>query len=160
MIQVEEYAELTTNRDVVTNSKLAIIKKETFDWLVQLSEREGYGRFIIYKRPQWLQLQSYVGYLQSPHGEAIEVLPKTGLGSNNPSLARQVLCKMLCSSMGISPKEMHSADLQRMKLPIHEWIFNQFLQALNDLVASGLRFDYLRIAEESNFIRGQLDIAK
>lgn len=160
MMQVREYAELTTDKKATPSADLAIIEQETFDWLAEFTQKEGYGRFIRYKRPQYLQLQSYVGYLQSPQGEAIEVLPKTRLGTDNPTLARQVLRKMLCSAMNVSPKEAHSADLQRMDLPIHEWIFNQFLQALNDLVASGLRFDYLRVEEESSFIRGQLDIAK
>ncbi len=45
-----------------------------------------------------------------------------------------------------------------MDLPIHEWIYNQFLIHLNKLVASGLRFDYLRVEEESRYIRGQLNI--
>ena len=65
---------------------------------------------------------------------------------------------MLYSALHLPYKEAHSATLNRMNLPIHEWIYNQFLTHLNQLVVSGLRFDYLRIEEESRYIRGQLDI--
>ena len=158
MIQVREYAQLTTDKTALSSLDLAIIKQETFDWLVELSAKENYGRFITYKRPQYLQLHSYVGYLESPCGEGIEILPKTGLGLQEPDKSRAVLCKILSSLLNLSHKEAQSANLNRMNLPIHEWIYYQFLYLLKELVASGLRFDYQRIEEESRFIRGQLDI--
>lgn len=159
MIQVREYAQLTTDKTASLSLDLATIKQETFDWLVNLSERESYGRFITYKRPQYLQLHSYVGYLESPCGEGIEILPKTGLGAQEPDKSREVLCKMLRSALHLSYKEAQSASLNRMNLPIHEWIYYQFLYSLKQLIASGLRFDYQRTEKESRFIRGQLDIA-
>ncbi|WP_226928925.1 McrC family protein, partial [Psychrobacter faecalis] len=97
MIQVREYAQLTTDQTVFPSLDLAIIEQETFDWLVELSEKESYGRFITYKRPNYLQLHSYVGYLESPCREGIEILPKTGLGTQESDKSREVLCKMLSS---------------------------------------------------------------
>jgi 5-methylcytosine-specific restriction enzyme subunit McrC len=106
-----------------------------------------------------LQLHSYVDYLESACGEGIEILPKTGLGAQEPDKSREVLCKMLRSALHLSYKEAQSASLNRMNLPIHEWIYYHFLYSLKQLIASGLRFDYQRTEKESRFIRGQLDIA-
>lgn len=159
VIQVREYARLTTDTSATPGLDLGVISTETFNWLASLSDQSGSGRFITFEKPNCLKLHSYVGYLQSPSGEGIEVLPKTSSSTQQDTKnSRAVLCKMLYSALHLPYKEAHSATLNRMDLPIHEWIYNQFLTHLNKLVASGLRFDYLRIEEESPYIRGQLDI--
>ena len=118
--------QLTTDQTVLSSLDLAIIKQETFDWLVQLSEKESYDRFTTFRRLQYLQLHSYVGYLEIPCGEGIKILPKTGLGTQKPDKSRDILCKMLKSILNLSHKEAQSASLNRMNLPIHEWIYYQF----------------------------------
>lgn len=159
VIQVREYARLTTDISATPGIDLGVISTDTFNWLASLSDQSGSGRFITFEKPDCLKLHSYVGYLQSPSGEGIEVLPKTSSSTQQDTKnSRTVLCKMLNSALHLPYKEAHSATLNRMDLPIHEWIYNQFLTHLNKLVASGLRFDYLRIEEESPYIRGQLDI--
>lgn len=159
VIQVREYARLTTDTSATPGLDLGVISTDTFNWLASLSDQSGSGRFITFEKPNCLKLHSYVGYLQSPGGEGIEVLPKTSSSTQQDTKnSRTVLCKMLYSALHLPYKEAHSATLNRMDLPIHEWIYNQFLTHLNKLVASGLRFDYLRIEEESRYIRGQLDI--
>ena len=159
VIQVREYARLTTDTSATPGLDLGVISTDTFNWLASLSDQSGSGRFITFEKPDCLKLHSYVGYLQSPSGEGIEVLPKTSSSTQQDTKnSRAVLCKMLYSALHLPYKEAHSATLNRMDLPIHEWIYNQFLTHLNKLVASGLRFDYLRIEEESPYIRGQLDI--
>lgn len=160
IIQVREYARLTTDISATSSLDLGIISSDTFNWLASLSEQLGSGRFITFEKPDCLKLHSYVGYLQSPTGEGIEVLPKTSISTKQDTKkSRAILCKMLYSALHLPYKEAHSATLNRMDLPIHEWIFNQFLNHLNKLIASGLRFDYLRIEEESRYIRGQLNMA-
>lgn len=157
-IQVREYARLTTDTSVSPTPDVAVIKPDTFKWLVSLSEQPNSGKFISFEKPDCLRLHSYVGYLQSPVGEGIEVLPKIGNSEYDPQNGRAVLCKMLSSALNLPCKEADAAQLTRMNLPVHEWIYNQFLTHLNRLVASGLRFDYLRVEEESRFIRGQLNV--
>lgn len=158
MIQVREYAYLTTDTGVTPSLDLGIVTQATFDWLIEMNERHRTGRMLTLDGREYLKLDSYVGYLQSPAGEAIEVLPKTGLGVESPSHARRVLRKMLCSALKLTHRESGAASLERMAAPLHEWIFTQFLTELNQLLTRGLRFDYQRIDEESRFIRGQLDI--
>lgn len=107
-----------------------------------------------------MRLGNYVGYLQSPNGESIEILPKTTLEAPAEVVPlRQLLRRMLSASLGITPREANQAALQRSDQPLHEWIISEFLRHLADLVRKGLRFDYHLIEDEhSAFIRGQLNV--
>lgn len=157
MIQVREYATLTTDVNARQSLDCGVISEATFDWLLELAGHwKGDTPIALINNRRSLKLGSHVGYLQSPHGEAIEILPKTGLGQEEISDARQILQTMLKAVSGLSFREAGSADLLRMKMPLHEWIFSQFLGRLRELLAQGLRFDYEAVEEESRFIRGQL----
>lgn len=159
MIQVREYATLTTDTSATPSLDLGVVCQSTFDWLISLADKSDLQASISVTGSKSVKLDSYVGYLESPSGEAIEVLPKTGLGYQTPESARHALQKMLRSAMQLPPRETTPAQLSRMSTPLHEWIFAQFLGELKTLVTRGLRFDYERIDEESRFIRGQLNVA-
>ena len=62
-IQVREYARLTADTSVSPTADLAVIKPDTFKWLVSLSEQPNSGRFISFEKPDRLRLHSYVGYV-------------------------------------------------------------------------------------------------
>jgi 5-methylcytosine-specific restriction enzyme subunit McrC len=159
MIQVREYARLTTDRSVSESLDCGIVSDTTLDWLQDLAaEWKGSDPVALIDGHRSLKLGSHVGFLQSPAGEAIEILPKTRLGVEEPQEARKILQRMLLASMGIKPRVAGSASLLRKGEPLHEWIFSQFLTELQLLVRRGLRFDYERIEEESRFIRGRLQV--
>ncbi|WP_318363442.1 McrC family protein [Enterobacter sp.] len=160
-IQVREYALLTCDNSVSGTMDLGIISPQTFDWLMALQERWGNSVQLLNREgTQFLRLGSYVGYLESPSGESIEILPKTQIEiTDKPEPLRQVLRRMLQVSAGISPRQASAAALQRSHQPLHEWIFSEFLCHMVELVRRGLRFDYhLTEDNDSAFIRGQLDI--
>lgn len=161
MIQVREYALLTCDSSQPASMDLGIVSETTFSWLEQLQHKSS-GSSQIFSREgkQFLRLGSYVGYLQSPNGESIEILPKTTFEAiAQPESLRQLLRRMLSASMGITPREANQAALQRCKKPMHEWIFSEFLRHLTELVRKGLRFDYHLVEDEqSAFIRGQLNV--
>lgn len=159
MIQVREYATLTSDTSAAPSLDLGVVSQSTLDWLVSLAGKSDQQASISVTGSKSLKLDNYVGYLESPSGEAIEVLPKTDLGYQTPDSARKVLQKMLRSAMQLPPRETTPAQLSRINTPLHEWIFAQFLGELKALVTRGLRFDYERIEEESRFIRGQLNVA-
>jgi 5-methylcytosine-specific restriction enzyme subunit McrC len=157
MIQVREYARLTTNTSAEVSLDCGVISPATFTWLQNLAA--GWQKsepVALIDGHQSLKLGSYVGYLQSPAGDAIEILPKTTLGKEDPLAARRILQRILKASLGIKPRTAGAAELLRMRQPLHEWIFSQFLIELQGLASRGLRFDYQRVDEESRFIRGQL----
>ena len=158
-MQVREYALLTTNPDAIASIDVGSISPATFDWLLTVTGSWSRDIKILYDRGhRALKLGSLVGYLCSPTGEEIEVLPKTQLGKDNPQLGRQVLCDMLRTSVAPKSYESGNADLMKSNEPVHEWICQQFLLSLQALVAYGLRFDYIEVREEAAFIRGRIDM--
>lgn len=160
-MQVREYAQITTDLNENPSIDCGIVSEATFDWLQELSSNwKGSEPVALIHNHRTLRLGSYVGYLQSPAGEAIEILPKTSFGITQPKAARRALQRMLQTALNLKPRTASPAELMRMNQPLHEWIFNQFLEQLQLLLQRGLRFDYKHTEEESRFIRGQLQIAK
>ncbi|EPP1031773.1 McrC family protein [Cronobacter turicensis] len=161
MIQVREYALLTCDNSQPASMDLGIVSEATFSWLEQLQQKwSGASQIVSREGKRFLRLGNYVGYLQSPSGESIEILPKTTFEApTEVTPLRQLLRRMLSASVGITPREANQAVLQRSDQPLHEWIISEFLQYLADLVRKGLRFDYHLIEDEhSTFIRGQLNV--
>ncbi|EPW7976578.1 McrC family protein [Cronobacter turicensis] len=161
MIQVREYALLTCDNSQPASMDLGIVSEATFSWLEQLQQKwSGASQIVSREGKRFLRLGNYVGYLQSPSGESIEILPKTTFEApTEVTPLRQLLRRMLSASVGITPREANQAVLQRSDQPLHEWIISEFLQYLADLVRKGLGFDYHLIEDEhSTFIRGQLNV--
>ena len=161
MIQVREYALLTCDNSQPASMDLGIVSEATFSWLEQLQHKwRGSSQILSREGKRFLRLGNYVGYLQSPNGESIEILPKTTLEAPAEVVPlRHLLRRMLSASLGITPREANQAALQRSDQPLHEWIISEFLRHLADLVRKGLRFDYhLNEDEHSAFIRGQLNV--
>lgn len=160
-IQVREYALLTCDASVTGSIDMGVISSQTFDWLVALQQEWGENVQLLSREGKaYLRLGSYVGYLQSPAGESIEILPKTQYEIvEEIEPLRLLLRRMLNASIGISPREASVATLKSTRQPLHEWILSEFLRHLIELVKRGLRFDYLQTEDDdSSFIRGQLDI--
>ena len=164
MILVREYALLTTDTNQVGSLDVGVVSAATFDWLLGLQKTwRGDSELLALQSRQSIKLGSYVGYLQSPSGECIEVLPKTKQQNSSElelTQNRNLLRDMLLTAMQLKPRMADSADLLGMHTPLHEWIISQYLSELNKLVRRGLRFDYQQVEEESRFIRGQLNQVK
>ena len=160
LMQVREYAMLTTRPDAVATVDVGLISRATFDWILTTTESWSRDIKVLYDcGHQALKLGSLVGYLRSPEGEEIEILPKTQLGKDNLVEGRLVLRTMLASALSLKSYESGDAHLMESGLPIHEWIYSQFLNALQKLVSHGLRFDYLEIKEEVTYLRGRIDMS-
>lgn len=159
MIQVTEYARITTSSASKPSLSCGIVSKATFDWLLDIVALwKGSNPVAIIDGHETIKLGSYVGFLQSPSGESIEVLPKTGIGQTESLRARKLLQKMLNAALNVTPNQAGPASLLRSQQPLHEWIMSKFLNELHDLVSKGIRFDYERVEEESPYIRGQLRV--
>lgn len=161
-IQVREYATLTTVEDKSCSIDYGVVSEATFNWLLDLQQR-WQQKSCLYTRDgrHHLKLHNYVGYIESPSGEGIEILPKIeSTSSNTIENLRALLFNMLKVALGIQGREASAASLMAMKQPIHEWVIEQFLHELADLVKKGLRFDYQTIEENTTFIRGQLDMIR
>lgn len=161
-IVVREYATLTSDTSQKAGMDLGIVSSATFDWLLTLQQNwRGQANLLSIEGKKHLKLCSYVGYLQSPHGEAIEILPKTEYDiPERPDKLRCLLHSMLSSALGVKYRGVGAADLLRSQTPLHEWVFGQFLREVAELVRRGLRFEYRNVEEQCRFVRGQLDMVR
>lgn len=166
---VREYAFISIAYKGCPKSSLdhAYITESAFEHLCSLSasfSKHGAKVFELAGRRK-LKLDQYVGVIETLCGTRIEILPKhveLNGGSDQEVIRqeRKLLQKMLSVSLHLPYKEVSSANLNRFKQPLHEWIISQFLASFERLVQRGLRFDYNRVQEEQKFLRGQLQHVK
>ncbi len=166
---VREYAFISVAYEGCPTSSLdhAYIPEKAFEHLCELSasfSKHGAKVFELAGRRK-LKLDQYVGVIETQCGTRIEILPKhvelSGTDDQAIILAeRKLLQKMLSVSLHLPYREVGSANLNRFKQPLHEWIMTQFLASFERLVQRGLRFDYNRVQEEQKFLRGQLQHVK
>jgi 5-methylcytosine-specific restriction enzyme subunit McrC len=162
-IVVREYARLTTDA-VPTTLDQATVTDSAFEWLCNLSAgftKAGASLLQVESR-RWLQLDSYVGVVETPCGTVLEILPKhtedKGAAVAEDSCA--LLIKMLATALDLPQRTTNKTDIQTFQHPLLEWVMKGFIWSLDHLVKRGLRFDYQRVEEEQRFLRGQLDINK
>lgn len=162
-VVVREYARLTT--DQITNTlDQATISPSAFDHLCQLSAsfKSSGAALLIIENRQWLRLDNYVGVLETPCGTTIEILPKH-IDSSDEDVrqsSRDLLVKMLTVALGLPIRTTDTANIQKFRHSLVEWVMSQFVLALDHTVKRGLRFDYHRVEETQKYLRGQLDINK
>ena len=118
-----------------------------------------------------IQVRNYVGVLQFPTGEQIEILPKIakriqgigdGLtGQNAPTLAaftesRAALLSMLKALHDFRHIKSAESSLATSKLPLLDIFIAQFLASVNQLIKRGLRSEYLSREDNVLFLKGKL----
>ena len=164
MIQIREYGRITSDSSKDSSLDLGVVSQATFDWLLSLKASwRSKDNPIQVVNKSYIKLDSYVGYLESPAGESIEILPKTSIethSNDEVKSGRRLLHRMLLRTHGIKPREAGNAHLRRVDQPVHEWIMGKFLEELARLVRKGIRSDYRNVEEESRFIRGRLDMTR
>jgi len=140
----------------------ASIPTPAFDWLCHEAQRHRAGGAVLVKVEDrcWLRLDNYVGVLESPCGTRIEILPKHVHGETDVATARKVLVRMLRHGLRLPVRDTGPTALQTFVAPVSEWIIQQFLLELDELVRRGLRFDYHPVEEEVRFMRGRLQVAR
>lgn len=170
-ITVREYAKLhrgeqSKNIDLTS----ATLSKRDFDWLVKQiessdDEEKGWRQFLRFYQRDVLSVRQFVGYIETPYGLGIEILPKHTTDNddkdeNGKAQSRDLLLRMLASYLKVKPIETAEAHLQTASTPIHEWIFSRFLAEVSTLLVKGIRSDYEQVEEETRFIRGRLLVQK
>jgi 5-methylcytosine-specific restriction enzyme subunit McrC len=133
-----------------------------FDWLCKLNSsftRSGAALAQI-RDQRWLQLENYVGVVETPCGTRLEILPKHFEEKDCIEANRALLLRMMKVAFDLPTREVGEAHLQLFRAPLSEWIMRQFLQALDHLIKRGMSFEYKRVEEEQRFLRGQLNRVK
>lgn len=162
-IRVREYGRLTTRPVAEPSLALAHIAPVDFDWLCRLNNRYRLNHepaLAQLEDSRTLQLDNYVGVLETPSGQVIEILPKTARDGDDPGLGRELVRRMLECALDLPSRESGEAALDCFDMPLSEWVMARFLAALDHVVKRGVRSDYLRLEAQEPFLRGQLDIAR
>lgn len=158
---VREYARLTTREVAQPSLDHAQVEPSVLDWLCGLdAERDGGKALVSLVGRDTLKLSSYVGVLESPCGQVIEILPKHHDDGDDVGRARALLVKLIAASLKLKSSTDTEAGLELYQGPLSEWVMARFLDELDRLFKRGLRFDYLRVEEEQKYLRGQLDVAR
>lgn len=161
-IVVREYARLTFAELAENTLDRAQITASAFRWLVELGQQFRANGLALLEldNQQWLRLDNFVGVLESPCGQVIEILPKHRSATNCIESARKLLCKLICNALDINSRNTSHASIERFDSALPEWLTRKFLQELDLLYKRGLRFEYQRIEEQQRFLRGRLDVQK
>lgn len=159
---VREYARLTCSALTEQSLDRAQISETAFDWLCQLaaSFNSAGAKLLQLDDRKWLRLDSYVGVLESPCGQVIEVLPKIHDTDDCATKSRELLCRLIAEAMELPTRQAENASLALKHNSLSEWVIAQFLIELDHLLKRGLRFDYLRVEEEQRYMRGQLNVVQ
>ena len=162
-ITVREYDRLVVRDNCVPVQAHPDIDQVDFDWLCQLSQRYKVTHapaLIQVEDSRTLQLDNYVGVIETPTGQVIEILPKTANEDDPPEDGRELIRRMLERALDLPPRETAEASLERFDMPLNEWVIARFLAELDQLVKRGVRSDYQRLEATEPFLRGQLDVAR
>ena len=121
--------------------------------LMRLCSPKGIGEAI--------QLQNYVGVVETKEGLQIEVLPKIDVAPEAGINDREVFARML-SELGTetSFKAFERAGLSTGAAPLFEVFVSMFLDEVTALVRRGVRSSYVDVESEERFVRGKIDFAK
>jgi 5-methylcytosine-specific restriction endonuclease McrBC regulatory subunit McrC len=162
VITVREYARLTTSDVALPSLDRRQISASAFDWLCKLSglfNRSG-ARLVQLADRRWLQLENYVGVVETPCGTRLEILPKHMEDDDSVEYGRSLMLRMMTSALELPTREVGEAQLELLGVPLSEWVIARFLNSLDRLVKRGVSFQYKRIEEEQRFLRGQLDLVR
>jgi 5-methylcytosine-specific restriction enzyme subunit McrC len=161
-VVVREYARLTCSTLAQQSLDRAQISETAFDWLCQLASSftSAGAKLLQLDDRKWLRLDNYVGVLESPCGQIIEVLPKIHDTEDCEFKSRQLLCKLIAEAMELPTRQAENASLALKHNSLSEWVIAQFLTELDYLLKRGLRFDYLRVEEEQRYLSGQLNVVQ
>jgi 5-methylcytosine-specific restriction enzyme subunit McrC len=103
----------------------------------------------------FLQVQNFVGVIETKDGTQIEILPKI-YQVDNEQVTREIFLKMLRCLQDSPFLQLNEAHLHTTDFPILEVFITIFLQSLEKLVQKGIRKNY--VSEEANqpFLKGKL----
>lgn len=106
-----------------------------------------------------VQVNNYVGVIQTSSGLTIEVLPKI-YGSNikfeDKVFVREIFLKMIKTVRHIDGKEFNLSHLSNTRSNVLEIFISMFLSESNSLLKKGLISNYVSIQNNEKFLKGKL----
>ncbi len=166
LIKKEEKVFLNDKEDEVELPEISfnnlcdfILENKTSDDLEQvMSVHKKKGR-------QYIKCSRYVGTIQTKDGCTIEVLPKIYASSEKQlcdvKTSRKVFLNMLKHFRESDSKSFQNANLKTSEnFPILEVYISNYISETEDLLRTGLKKNYTRIKENTEFLKGRLLVQK
>lgn len=107
---------------------------------------------------QQLRLGDHVGVLALPCGFQLEILPSHIWPETNLATSRHLLQRMIQVALALPNRAVGWGQLQCVDIPLPEWLGQQFLLALHQLLRLGLGRDYQSQDCVQSFLRGRLRV--
>lgn len=157
-----ESDKLATNVVVLPNKAYESLMALQYSESARDADIQPFLKPATYRRKPALQVRNYVGVLQTACGTQIEVLPKVynPNGDNEEEYCRSALLKMLRTLKDSPFRDAGKADIHDAKMPLLEVYISQFLALANQLVKRGIRSDYVKVQNNSKFLKGRLLVAQ
>ena len=114
---------------------------------------------------QIIRTGRYVGTIQTKDGQTIEILPKiykaSGKQEKDENTCRKVFLNMLSHFTDAKARSFQNASLVTKKnFPILEVYISNYIQAVESLIISGIKKDYVEANEKLNYLKGSLCISQ
>ncbi len=123
------------------------------------AEPNGYRHVVsLGRNGKVLHVGNLVGAFVLPCGAQVEIVPKVSPADPHPVAARLSLRRMWSYAMDLALRDhSQTADVEiERDLPIHEWLLRRFMTQATNLVAKGLRSQYLEEQDNLLTMRGRL----
>lgn len=121
---------------------------------LSLSAKKSMGKII--------RAKNYVGVLQLPSGNQVQILPKIHNASRAASEeeSKQILMKMLKTLRDFPSKTFSETNLSTLKMPLFEIFIKLYLQEMIVLVKKGLQSAYYATEDNVRIFKGKMNFSK
>lgn len=167
---IREFGYITDNAYELKADNLISLPSRAFASLLEMYDGESsadkdiqpFLRLTRFKRKPALQVQNYVGVIQTACGTQVEVLPKLfdSVSKGSDLKTRALLLRMLRTLRDSPFKQAGQANVLDTKMPLLEVYISLFLSQVNTVVKRGLRSDYIKVQKNSKFLKGRLMVSK
>ena len=133
------------------------LTEQNFNQLKEMCLQDEYKDIFSYQNGK-ICFKNYAGVLELKSGDFIEVLPKICFSENKQDECRTIFRNMIATLKSNYYKAFDNTNINCGKFPLMEIFITVFLNELDDLIRLGVRKNYVKVSENSNFIKGKIKI--
>lgn len=133
------------------------LTEQNFNQLKEMCLQDEYKDIFSYQNGK-ICFKNYAGVLELKSGDFIEVLPKICFSENKQDECRTIFRNMIATLKNNCYKAFDNTNINCGKFPLMEIFITVFLNELDNLIRLGVRKNYVKVSENSNFIKGKIKI--
>ena len=133
------------------------LTEQNFNQLKEMCLQDEYKDIFSYQNGK-ICFKNYAGVLELKSGDFIEVLPKICFSENKQDECRTIFRNMIATLKSNCYKAFDNTNINCGKFPLMEIFITVFLNELDNLIRLGVRKNYVKVSENSNFIKGKIKI--